>query len=245
MTIELNENERVDDLLIKGYKIIQNTTKFCFGMDAVLLSWFANIKRGEKVLDIGTGTGIIPLLLKAKTEGKHFTGLEIQEEMVQMAKRSVSMNDLDDDIDIITGDVKSATDIFPRESFSVITTNPPYMKATDGFISPDDAKALSRHEVSCNLEDIVSNASALLKVSGRFYMVHRPYRLAEIVSVMKKYHLEPKRMQLVYPFIDKEPNMLLIEGIKGAKSDIKVEKPLIVYESPGNYTPEIHKIYGN
>lgn len=244
MTIKLQENERIDDLERNGYQIIQNPDKFCFGMDAVLLSGFAKVKAQAKVLDMGTGTGIIPILLEAKTQAAHLTGLEIQEESADMARRSVLLNHLENKIDIVTGDIKEADSLFKAASFDVITCNPPYMIGQHGITNPDAPKAIARHEILCTLDDVVRNAATLLKPGGNFCMVHRPFRLAEIISVMTKYKLEPKRMRLVYPFIDKEPNMVLIEGCRGGKPRMTVEKPLIVYKEQGKYTDEIYEVYG-
>ena len=244
MNIELKPGERIDELQRNGYQIIQNENGFCFGMDAVLLSGFARVKKGEQALDLGTGTGIIPILLEAKTEGEHFTGLEIQETSADMAGRSVRLNDLDQKVSIVKGDIKEATDLFGKASFDVVTSNPPYMTGQHGLVNPDMPKAIARHEILCTLEDVISQASALLKENGRFYMVHRPFRLAEIMVMMNRYRLEPKRMKLVYPFADKEPNMVLIEGLKGGRPRITIEKPLIVYQKPGVYTDEIYDIYG-
>ena len=238
----VRENERVDDLQ-NGYYVIQDPEKFCFGMDAVLLSGFTKVKKGENALDMGTGTGIIPILLKAKTMGKQFTGLEIQEECAQMAERSVRYNHLEEDVRIVQGDIKEAADIFGAASFDVVTSNPPYMIGQHGIQNPYMAKAIARHEILCTLEDVVSQAANVLKDRGRFFMVHRPFRLAEIFQVLMKYKLEPKRMQLVYPYVNKEPNMVLIEARKGCNSRISVEPPLIVYEKPGTYTKEILEIY--
>lgn len=242
--INLKPEERLDELHRNGYFIIQNPQKFCFGMDAVLLSGFARVKKGERALDLGTGTGIIPILLEAKTEGEHFTGLEIQEESADMAARSVALNHLKDRIDIVTGDIKDASVLFRASSFDVITTNPPYMIGEHGLSSSNQAKAIARHEIFCTLEDVLSQSTKLLRPKGRFYMVHRPFRLAEIMNKMIAYGIEPKRMQLVYPFIDREPNMVLIEGLLGGNSRLKVEKPLIVYREKGVYTDEIYDIYG-
>ena len=242
--ISLKENERLDELQRNGYQIIQNPQKFCFGMDAVLLSGFAKVKTGGTVLDLGTGTGIIPILMEAKTEASHLTGLEIQEESADMARRSVELNGLSAKIDIVTGDIKEADQLFQSASFDVVTSNPPYMIGEHGLQNPDAPKAIARHEVLCTLEDVVGQAAKLLKPGGHFYMVHRPFRLAEIINVMIQYKLEPKRMQLVYPFVDKEPNMVLIEGVRGGKSRMTVEKPLIIYKEPGVYMPEIYDIYG-
>ena len=238
----VHPGERVDDLQ-NGFYVIQNQNKFCFGMDAVLLSGFARIRKGDHVLDMGTGTGIIPILLKSKTKGEHFTGLEIQEECADMATRSVQYNGLESAVDIVCGDIKEAAGIFGAASFDVVTSNPPYMIGAHGLQNPHMAKAIARHEVLCTLEDVVSQASKVLKDRGRFFMVHRPFRLAEIFSVLTRYKLEPKRMQLVYPYIDREPNMVLIEALKGGNSRITVEKPLIVYEKPGVYTKDILEIY--
>lgn len=240
----LKPGERVDDLQRNGYRIIQDEKRFCFGMDAVLLSGFARVKKGERVLDLGTGTGIIPLLLEAKSEGAHFTGLEIQQDSADMARRSVALNHLEEKIDIVTGDIKDASARFGASSFDVITTNPPYMIYEHGLQNEQDAKSIARHEVLCTLEDIVTQSAKLLKPKGRMFMVHRPFRLVEILTCMSKHGIEPKRMKLVYPFIDKEPNMVLIEGLRGGNSRITVEKPLIVYEKPGVYTPEIYDVYG-
>ena len=244
MTINLLANERLDELHRNGYKIIQNPERFCFGMDAVLLSGFASALEGEKVLDLGTGTGIIPILMAAKTPAAHLTGLEIQEESADMARRSVAYNGLEDRIDIITGDIKDAPQIFGASSFDVITTNPPYMIADHGLVNPDEAKAVARHEIKCTLEDVIAQSAKVLKPGGRFFMVHRPFRLSEIFTLMSEYKIEPKRMRMVYPYIDAEPNMVLIEGNRGGKPRLSVEKPLIVYKERGKYTDEIYDIYG-
>lgn len=243
-TTLLKNNERLDELHRNGYFIIQDPGRFCFGMDAVLLSGFAHVKKNERVLDLGTGTGIIPILLEAKTEGSHFTGLEIQPESADMASRSVQYNHLEEKVSIVTGDIKDASKIFGASSFDVVTTNPPYMIGQHGIVNGTDAKTIARHEVLCSLDDILRESARVLKPKGRFYMVHRPFRLAEIFSKMIEYKIEPKRMKLVYPFVDKEPNMVLIEGLRGGNSRLTVEKPLIVYKEPGKYTDEIYDVYG-
>lgn len=242
--IDLNSGERIDDLQRCGYRIIQNTQKFCFGIDAVLLSSFAKVNEGEKVVDLGTGNGILPILLSAKTRGEHFTGIEIQDEIAMMAKRSVSLNNLDEKISIINGDIKNVKEMFNPESINVVVSNPPYMIADHGIINPDSPKALARHEIKCDFADIARASKYLLKNSGRLYLVHRPFRLVEIFKTLSDNLLEPKRMQLVHPYIDHEPNMVLIEAIKGGKSRLTIEKPLVVYESKGKYTQEILDIYG-
>lgn len=240
----LKPGERLDDLQRNNYHIIQNPEKFCFGMDAVLLSGFAAAKPGERVLDIGTGTGIIPILLAARTKGEHFTGLEIQEESADMARRSIGYNQLEERISVVTGDIKEAEELFSPASFHVITTNPPYMAQNHGIKNPQSPKAIARHELLCTLEDIVRKASRLLVPGGRFYMVHRPFRLAEIMVLLTSCRLEPKRIRFVHPFVDREPSMVLLECHKGGKSRVTVEKPLILYSEPGCYTEEIKREYG-
>ena len=244
MIINLKEHERIDELHRNGYRIIQKENGFCFGMDAVLLSGFADVRPGEKALDLGTGTGIIPILLEAKTKGEHFTGLEIQEEMADMASRSVELNGLKDRIAIIRGDIKEAGLIFGGASFDVVTTNPPYMNDCHGLKNPDEAKAIARHEVLCTLDDVVREGTRVLKPGGRFYMVHRPRRLIEILQTMKQYGLEPKRMKFVHPYKDREANMVLIEAVRGGGALMKVEAPVIVFDENGEYSQEIRTTYG-
>lgn len=244
MNVELKEDERIDDLQRNGYQIIQNPGKFCFGMDAVLLSGFVRVKPGARVLDMGTGTGIIPLLVEAKTQAAQISAIEIQEESADMARRSVRLNKLEGKIDIVTGDLREADRFFDAASFDVVTCNPPYMIGQHGLTNPDAPKAIARHEILCTLEDVVRNAAKLLKPGGYFCMVHRPFRLAEIITVMTEYKLEPKRMKLVYPYVDREPNMVLIEGCRGGKPRMTVEKPLIVFKEPNVYTEEITGVYG-
>ena len=244
MIIELKDEERLDDLQRNGYQIIQKKDGFCFGMDAVLLSGFAAVKPGEKAIDLGTGTGIIPILLEAKYEGEHYTGLEIQDEVAEMAARSVALNHLEERVTIIKGDIKEASRLFGAASFDVVTSNPPYMNDAHGLKNPDLPKAIARHEVLCTLDDVAREAAKLLRPGGRFYMVHRPHRLIEIITALTKYKLEPKRMKMVHPFVDKEANMVLIEAVRGGKSMIKVEAPIVVYREPGVYTQEIYDIYG-
>lgn len=240
----IHEGERLDELQRNGYGIIQNPARFCFGMDAVLLSGFAKAKAGEKVLDLGTGTGIIPILMEAKTDAADFTALEIQEESADMARRSVELNDLTDSISIVKGDIREAASIFGAASFDAVTCNPPYMTDQHGLKNPELPKAIARHEILCSFEDVARETAKLLKPGGRFYLVHRPFRLAELIMTLGKYKLEPKRMQLVYPYVDREPNMVLLEACRGGRPRMTVEKPLIVYREPGVYTDEIYDIYG-
>lgn len=242
--VPLKANERIDDLQRNGYQIIQNPEKFCFGMDAVLLTGFAYAGKKDILLDLGTGTGIIPILMEAKYHPAHLTGLEIQEESADMARRSVALNGLSDTIDIVTGDIREAGSQMKSASFDCITCNPPYMIERHGLTNPEAPKAIARHEILCTLEDVVNAAAKLLKPGGHFFMVHRPFRLAEIMTALSQYGLEPKRMRLVYPYVDKEPNMVLLEAVRGGKPRMTVEKPLIIFESAGVYTEEIRRDYG-
>ena len=237
--------ERIDDLQCKGYHIIQNPERFCFGMDAVLLTGFASGAKGDNMLDLGTGTGIIPILMEAKTNFSSLTGLEIQEESAEMARRSVLLNHLENKVQIVTGDIREADHYFEPASFDVITCNPPYMICQHGLQNENQPKTIARHEVLCTFDDVARQTARLLKPGGHFYLVHRPFRLAEIMVTLSKYKLEPKRMRLVHPYVNKEPNMMLIEATRGGRSRMTVEKPLVVYESPGVYTQEIYDFYGD
>lgn len=239
----IREKERLDDLGIGGYEIIQNPEAFCFGMDAVLLSEFVKVREGEKVLDLGTGTGILPILLAAKTKAEHITGMDIQAYSVDMAARSVEHNGLSSRIDIVQGDIKEASKLFGRAVFDAVTCNPPYMIDDHGLKNPTDCKAIARHEILCTFEDVAREAAALLKEGGNFFLIHRPFRLVEILSTLTQYKLEPKTIRFVYPFVDKEPNMVLIHGKKGARSRVTIERPLIVYKEAGVYTEEVSSIY--
>ena len=240
----LKETERLDDLQLSGLRIIQDPERFCFGMDAVLLSGFVKTGKGDQLLDLGTGTGILPLLLSAKTECAHLTGLEIQEDSADMARRSVALNHLEERISIVTGDLKEAGNLFSPASFDCITCNPPYMIGKHGIVNPDAPKAIARHELLCTLEDVAACAEKLLRTGGHFFLVHRPFRLSEILVTLSRHHLEPKRMRLVYPYVDKEPNMVLLEAVRGGKPRMTVESPLIIFDEPGKYTREIGEKYG-
>lgn len=239
----LKLGERLEDLERKGRVIIQDPKRFCFGSDAILLSHFVRAQSTDKLLDIGTGTGIIPIMCEVLYDIESLKAIEIQEESADMARRSVALNGLSDKIEIVTGDVKDGISIFGPESFDIITTNPPYMIGGHGKVNPGDAKAIARHEISCTLEDILYQSARLLKSKGSFFMVHRPFRLPEIMTLMTKHHLEPKRMRLVYPQADKEPTMVLIEGVKGGKARLTVEAPLIINKPDGSFTEEVARMY--
>ncbi|MBR4015950.1 MAG: tRNA1(Val) (adenine(37)-N6)-methyltransferase [Anaerotignum sp.] len=241
--IPIHPHERVDDLHRDGAHIIQDPKRFCFGVDAVILSGFARVKKGERVLDLGTGTGIIPILLAAKTEGKSFVGLEIQPESAEMAARSVAMNEMEDRVLVLEGDIKEAGQLFGGSSFDVVTSNPPYMNEGGGLVNPFEAKAIARHEILCSLEDVIGAAAKCLRPGGRFYMIHRPHRLTDILVLLRQYRLEPKRLRFVHPYAEKAPTMVLVEAGRGGKPMVKIDPPLVIYRAAGQYTEEIVEIY--
>ena len=242
--MKLKENERIDDLEFKGYKIIQNSEGFCFGIDSVLLSDFAKeIKNNSKVLDLGTGTGILCILLSGKTNLKEIYGIEVQEEVYDMAKRSIELNSLQDKVKIINENILNLENHFEKESFDAIVTNPPYKKINTGLQNESEKKLISRHELTANLEDFIRVSKNMLKDKGEFYMVHRPERLADIIYLMRKYKIEPKKIRFVAPKINKEPNLVLIKGVKNAREFLKFETVLYVYNEDGSYTEELLKIY--
>ncbi len=242
--MELKENERIDDLEFKNLKIIQNKDGFCFGIDSVLLSDFAkNIRNNSKVMDLGTGTGILCILLSGKTKNTTFVGTEIQQEVAEMANRSVKLNELEDRINILNENIVNLKSIYSEKSFDAVVTNPPYKKINTGVVNVEDRKLISRHEVTAGLEDFVHTASYLLKDFGEFYMVHRPDRLVDIFSIMRKEKIEPKIIRFVYPKRNKKANMVLIKGVKLGNPFLEYEDNLIVYNEDGSYTDEILKIY--
>lgn len=241
--VNINENESVDDLQLKDLHIIQKVDGFKFGVDAVLLSDFANVKSKHRVIDMCTGTGIIPLLVYGKYYPKSIIGLEIQEDMVEMANRSVKLNDIDN-IDFINGDLKDQALLKSIEKADVVTVNPPYKLNNAGIVNPSDKMAIARHEVMCNLEDVIVAARILLKDNGRIFMVHRPERLADIITLMRKYKIEPKRIRMVHPNKNKAPNIVLVEGQRDGGAFLKWDAPIYVYNEDGNYSEQINKIYG-
>ncbi len=242
--MNLKENERIDDLQYKGLKIIQNKDGFCFGIDSILLSDFAkNLKNNSKVLDLGTGTGIISILLCEKSKLNKIIGVEVQEEVFDMAKRSVILNSLQDKMEVINKNILELQEIYENNSFDVIVTNPPYKKKSTGIINQNEKKLISRHETTASLEDFISVSKNLLKDKGEFYMVHRPDRLADIFYLMRKYKIEPKILKFVYPNTMKSANLILIKGIKNANPFLKMEENLYIYNESGQYTDEIKQIY--
>ena len=243
--MELKENEVIDDLEFKGLKIIQNNQWFKYGIDSVLLSDFSKkMKKNSKVLDIGTGTGIISILLAGKTESTEIVGIEVQQDVADMAKRSIELNHLEHKIKIINDNILNIENYFPDEYFDNIVTNPPYQKNNTGVKNENEKQLISRHEILCSLEDIINKSFKVLKDNGNFYMIHRPERLVDILFLMRKYRLEPKEIRFVHSRAKEKPNLVLIKGVKYSGKFLKVLEPLIVYEENGEYTDEILKIYG-
>lgn len=242
MEVKLLENERIDDLQFEGLKIIQSTDGFCFGIDAVLLSNFCKVKKNSKLIDLGTGTGIIPILLAGKSNAKEIYAIEIQEEVADMAKRSVKLNDLEDRVKVINADLKEVTDLFEKYTFDVVTSNPPYMHSK-GLINENDKKAISRHSIKCDVEDVIKAASDLLKPNGRFFMVNRPNRLVDMMYFGRKYNLEAKFIRFVHSRETKAPKLILVEYAKYAKAEAKIMDPLYIYDDENKYTKDIMEIY--
>ena len=242
--MKLKENERIDDLEFKGLKIIQNKNGFCFGIDSVILSDFAkNVNPNSNIMDLGTGTGILPILLSAKTEAKKIWGIEIQEDVANMAKRSVLLNKLEEKIEIINENILNLESKFEKNSNDVIVTNPPYKKKGTGVINEKESKLIARHEITASLEDFIEISSKLLKYKGEIFMVHRPERLVDILYLMRNKKIEPKNIRFVYANKESEPKLILVRGVKNAKEFLKVEKNLYIYNEDGNYSDEILKIY--
>ncbi len=240
--ISLDHGERIDDLLIGELKVIQRETEFCFSLDAILLAHFVTVRQGGIAVDLGTGTGVIALLLTQRG-ASHVIGLELSPSMAEMATRSVMLNKLEDKVKIMQGDLCQVKDLFPAGQYDVVVSNPPYRPVGGGYISPNDRVAMAKHEVTATLQDVVNGARHLVKTRGRFAMVHLPERMAEILVAMSQAGIEPKRLQLVHSTIDKKPKMLLVEGIRGGKPGLEVLPPLIVYQPDGSYSDEIQKYY--
>lgn len=241
--VNLKKTERLDDLLIDDLKLIQNPDYFCFSLDAVLLANFASPKKNSKVLDIGTGSGIISHLMQAKYQVEKIYGIDIQAELIDMAKRSAKYNNIEDKLEFINANIKNGLEVFERESFDYIISNPPYMKASSGKINLEDKVAIARHEIECDLEDIIKMSSQLLKYRGKVAYVYRTQRLAELLSLMDKYNLAAKRLRLIHSQIDKEAKLFLVEGVKGGGVGLDILAPLILNDDEGKYTEEVKKIY--
>ena len=240
----LKSGERLDDLERDGLRLLQHPGRFCYGVDAVLLSWFARAKEGDQVLDLCTGSGVVPILMSAKTKGEHFTGLEIQEEVADMAERSVRLNGLSGRIDIVCGDLKDAPELLGRSRFDVVTVNPPYMSGGGGLMGRDASRNIARHEILCTLEDVLFSAAGLLKPGGRFFMVHRPARLGDIFAGMRQARMSVDRLCLVHPKASRPATLALIEGVRGGSTQVKADPPVILFEEDGSETRQIRVIHG-
>jgi len=240
----LKEYERIDDLITQDLKIIQSEQAFRFGTDAVLLANFATIRKGDKVIDLGTGGGVIPLLVAAKTQAREIWGLELQEQLAEMAKRSVALNNLEERVKIIQGDLRKVNEGFTAASFQVVISNPPYYPLDRGRqVNPNTTVAIAKHELEATLEDVVKGAAFLVNTNGRAAFVHRPYRLTDILTTMRQYALEPKRLRLVHPHLGSSPSLVLVEGIKRGKPGLEILPPLYIYDEKGEYTSELQEIY--
>lgn len=245
MDVELLQGERIDDLQFKDLKLIQNPEYFSFGSDAVLLARFSAPKDNDSIIDLGSGTGIIPVMVSGLSASKRIVGIEIQDCMCDMFSRSVQLNSLEDRITVMKADIKDIKTILPEASFSLVISNPPYIKSGNGIVNDHSQKAISRHEVMCTLDDVCAAAGHLLSSKGRFSMVHKPERIVECFDSMRKYGIEPKRVQIIYPKADKYPSAMLIEGQKGAKPGLKFLKPIIIMTENGEYTASVQKIYAD
>lgn len=244
MEVNISKDESIDDLQLDGLQLIQKEQGFRFGVDAVLLSHFANVKKKHRVIDLCTGTGIVSFLVYGKYKPQEVIGLEIQEDMVEMANRSSKLNDTSDIVKFVQGDLKDKALLDSLGRFDVVTVNPPYKLNNAGILNPNDKLAIARHEIMCNLEDVIVSARRLLKDNGRMFIVHRPERLADIFGLMRKYKIEPKRVRLVQPNTKKAPNIVLVEGQRDGGAFLKWEETLYVYDDNGNYSEEINRIYG-
>ena len=244
LEVKIYEDEQLDDLQIRSFKIIQKKNGYKFGVDAVLLSDFAEVKKDECVIDLGTGTGVIPILIAGKTKARSITGVEIQKDIAEMAKRSVLLNNIENRVNIVCGDLRNFERDFKALKYDVVVSNPPYMNAGGGLINPLESKAVSRHEIMCTLEDVISLAAKIIKENGRFYLVHRPERLVDIIMLSRKYSLEPKCLKAVYPYKCKNANIILVKMVKGGNPMLKIVEPLYIYSEKGRYSEEINKIYG-
>lgn len=245
MQTELKQGERIDDLQFNGLRLIQNIEYFGFGVDAVLLARFSSPKNSDTVIDLGTGTGIIPVMVSGLCEAKKIVGLEIQKCMCDMFSRSIRLNNLENRLEIVEGDIRETENLFERESFSLVISNPPYIKAGKGIVNGHFQKAISRHEVLCTLDDVARAAGYLLNAKGRFALINKPERIIECFDAMRKYGIEPKKAQLIFPKSDKMPSAVMIEGVKGAKEGFKFLRPIIIMNDDGDYTVSIRDIYSD
>lgn len=239
----LKKDERMDDLEINNFKIIQNINMFCFGIDAVLLSHFSKAKKNDRVMDLCTGNGAVLFLMLAHNKGNKFIGIDILDKNIDMAKRTALYNNVISKTEFYCDDIENIKQYIKIGDYNIITCNPPYMRINRGNINKIVDKSIARHEIMCNIDKFMKVAGYSLQTKGKLNIIHRPNRLVEIFEYSRKYNLEPKRMQLVYPKLNKKPTMVLLEFVKDAKSDIIVEEPLIVYNDNNTYTEKILEIY--
>ncbi len=241
----INIDETLDDLQLKGIHVIQKKDGFRFGVDAVLLANFAKVKRNATIIDLCSGTGIIPFIIKGKSECGIINGVEIQGEFVEMANRTAKYNNFNEDIKFIEGDLKDKELLKSLGRVDIVTVNPPYKIYNSGILNESDKSAIARHEVCCNLEDVIIGARALLKDNGKLFMVHRPDRIVDIFTLMRKYKIEPKRIRFVHPKPGKAPNILLVEGQRDGGAFLKIEDPLYVHMEDDSYSEEITGMYNS
>lgn len=250
--INLGENERIDDLNINNLKLIQNKEYFMFGMDSVLLSSMVKSNISSVIVDFCTGSAVIPILLTAKVNCNSILGVELQEEMYDLAKRNVELNELSDKIKLINSDIKEYKKIseYIRQNINktgnvdVIVCNPPYKEVGTGHVNENTVKYIARHEEKCSLEDIFISSSKLLKTKGRLYLVHKPERLADLICLARKYNLEVKSIKIMQPTIDKRASIVLLEYVKDGKKGLDISPVIIEFDNTGDYSKQIKEIYG-
>lgn len=241
----VRDGERIDEIGFGNLRLLQKPEDFCYGIDAVLLATFAEIKKGARVIDLGTGTGVIPLILSHRTEASEIVGVEVQQDSWERGLRNVQLNGLNERIRMIHSDVKHLVQetTVSQESFDTVLTNPPYMKSNGGLKNKENSRTIARHETTAVLSDFIAGAALLLKDHGDFYMVHRPNRLVDICVLCRQYRLEPKKLRLVSPKKDTAPNILLVHCVKHGRPELKLMDPLYVYQEDGSYTDEIMQLY--
>lgn len=241
--MNLREGERLDDLMRSGRKIIQNKSEFCFSMDSVLIAHFPRLKKNFNVLDLGTGTGVIPLLIA--DEVKKICAVELNKNMAETARRNVELNNLQEKISVMEGDYRLHREIFTAESFDLVIANPPYIPVKGGEVNKIFGVARARHEFTATLEDVVTAARYALKFHGSFCMIHIAGRLTEIIAALHRHQFEMKRLQIIQPKAGREANLIMLEAVVGAKpGSLKILPPLVVHNADNSYTDEIKKIYG-
>ncbi|GAW91618.1 tRNA1(Val) (adenine(37)-N6)-methyltransferase [Calderihabitans maritimus] len=238
----LRPDEKVEELTRK-IKIIQSKRGYRFSLDAVLLAHFVTLRPGEKVIDLGTGSGVIPLLLKSRQPDLTVVGLELQAELADMARRSVELNNLQETVFIQQGDLREAIAVFGTNRFDVVVSNPPYWRKGEGRINPDFSKALARHELECTLTDVIRVGSGILKPQGRFALIHRPERIQELIQLLNEYHLGLSRLRFVQPRLTEPPKFMLIEAVKGKFAKLEIMPVLVIYDEFERYSPELQQIF--